>query len=404
MARERIGILGGAFDPIHQGHIRMAVSTLDTCRLDKLYVVPSGDTAYKSCVVGKEDRWKMVVTACTQDPRLIPSRHEIDLDPSYTVDTLLSLKKAHPKADLFYILGADGVMKLHRWNRMEEALQLCTFLVCPRSTDVLLQDFYAEKDRLTAMGGRFSMIRMQPVPISSTEVRDHLAAGLSTPNLYVPVREFCAAKGLYGMPKRVERADEWIDQLFVSMNPRRFAHSLSVAACARRLARVHGINQQQAEEAGILHDCAKCMPMKDMRRIAVEHSLSTDPTVLSSNALLHSLVGSWVARNDYGMADPEVLDAIAYHNTGRPGMSRLAMCVCLADSIEPTRDSYPLLEQVRALSELSLERALLMSLEGTAAHVRSTGKYLHPRTQETIAWLKTLPEVRSAKKTPPKNN
>jgi len=74
------------------------------------------------------------------------------------------------------------------------------------------------------------------------------------------------------------------------------------------------------------------------------------------------------------------------------------MCVCLADSIEPTRASYPLLEQVRVLSELSLERALLMSLEGTAAYVRSRGKYLHPRTQETIAWLKTLPEVRGHRK------
>ena len=142
MARERIGILGGAFDPIHQGHIRMAVSTLDTCRLDRLYVIPSGDAAYKNCVVGKEDRWKMVVTACTQDTRLIPSRHEIDLDPSYTVDTLLSLKKAHPKADLFYILGADGVMKLNRWTRLEEVLPLCTFLVCPRTTDVLREIVY----------------------------------------------------------------------------------------------------------------------------------------------------------------------------------------------------------------------------------------------------------------------
>ena len=113
---------------------------------------------------------------------------------------------------------------------------------------------------------------------------------------------------------------------------------------------------------------------------------------------MHSLVGAWVARNEYGMADPEVLDAIAYHNTGHPGMSRLAMCVCLADSIEPTRESYPQLEQIRALSELSLERALLMSLESTAAFVRSRGKYLHPRTQETIAWLKTLPAVRSHRK------
>ena len=133
-----------------------------------------------------------------------------------------------------------------------------------------------------------------------------------------------------------------------------------------------------------------------MQRIAREHALTNDSHMLASSALMHSLVGAWVARNEYGMADPEVLEAIAYHNTGFPGMSRLAMCVCLADFIEPLRGSYPLLENVRILSELSLERALLMSLEGTAQYVRSRGKYLHPRTQDTIAWLKTLPAVRSA--------
>jgi len=187
----------------------------------------------------------------------------------------------------------------------------------------------------------------------------------------------------------------WMEKLSAALTPSRFEHSLSVAKYARHLAGVHGICQRQAEEAGLLHDCAKCMPLKEMRRIAEEHSLTDDPDLLSSGALLHSLVGAWVARNEYGMADPEVLDAISYHNTGHAGMSRLAMCVCLADSIEPTRESYPLLEQIRAFSEVSLEGALLLSLESTAAHVRSRGKFLHPRTRDTIAWLKTLPQIRT---------
>ena len=75
------------------------------------------------------------------------------------------------------------------------------------------------------------------------------------------------------------------------------------------------------------------------------------------------------------------------------GMSHLAMCVCLSDSIEPTRESYPLLEEIRTLAETSLEKALLFSLESTAAYVRKRGLFLHPRTQETIAWLKSLPAV-----------
>ena len=216
-----------------------------------------------------------------------------------------------------------------------------------------------------------------------------------SPLLDGAVREFCAAKGLYGMARRIEASDRWLDQLFAALTPKRFAHSLSVARTARRLAFQYGVDPLQAEEAGLLHDCAKCLPMKEMRRIALEHSLTDDPAILESGALLHSLAGAWLARNAYGMADPAVLEAIAYHNTGHAGMSRLAMCVCLADFMEPNRESYPLLEEVRRLAEHSLEQALLLSLEGTAEYVCSRGKYLHPRTQETIAWLKTLPGIHS---------
>ena len=393
MARERIGILGSAFDPMHQGHMRMAVQALENAKLDRVLVIPAADDAYKPCVAGREDRWKMVVTACSQDSRLIPSRLEMDRDgTAYTVDTLLALRKEIPRADLFYILGVDGVMKLRNWHRLKKVLPLCTFLVCSREGDISPIDFHEELVRLQDLGGRFSMIRMDPVACSSSGIRDCLAAGGEPPGLYAPVREFCELKGLYGAPVRLSRASAWLDMLFADLKPRRFAHSMSVAAYARELAGLHGISRRQAEEAGILHDCAKCMPLREMQRIALDHQLTADSAFLESGALLHSVVGAQVAQDRYGMEDPEVLEAIAYHNTGHAGMSRLAMCVCLADSIEPTRESYPRLEEVRRMAKQSLERALLMSLEGTADFVRQRGKFLHPRTQETIAWLKTLPE------------
>ena len=90
---------------------------------------------------------------------------------------------------------------------------------------------------------------------------------------------------------------------------------------------------------------------------------------------------------------PEIIDAVASHNTGRPGMSRLSMCVCLADSIEPGREPYPHLDDIRRLAEKSLEKALLLSLEGVQAQVLSNGWYLHPRTRDTVAWLRSLQDA-----------
>lgn len=387
-------MLGGTFDPIHLGHIHMGLSVLNAGYLDQLLVTPSGNPPHKSCSSSVEDRWKMVVSACACDERLVPSRLELDRSGTvYTFDTLTAMKKEYPGADLYYVIGADTLMQLHTWYRFPDVLSLCTFLVCPRSDVAESSALHRETGRLTALGGSFITVQMDLLSVSSTEIRTALSGGFSPDYMDVSVLEYCQCKGLYGSSGRLDHIDRWIDQLFSALKPKRFAHSLAVAYTAKRLARLHGIDPLKAEQAGLLHDCAKYLPLQEMRRIALEHSLTDDPAILESGALLHSLVGAQVAHDRYGMKDPDVLDAIRFHNTGMPGMSRLAVCVCLSDSIEPLRQTYPRLEQVRAMAEISLEKALLLSLEGTAEYVTARGKYLHPRTRETIRWLKTLPCV-----------
>ena len=391
MAKRRIGIFGGTFDPVHNGHIQMAQSVLDAGLVDELFLVPAGSPPHKTCVADAEDRWRMLVSACASDRRLVPSSLEMDRKGiSFAADTLESARKKHPKADLVYIIGADSLMNLHRWKRLETVLSACSFLVIPRPDAVDQSALAKEIARLSGMGGHLSVFPKVPVAVSSVEVRSALAAGKVPSSLGIPVYEYCRTLGLYGTPGRIRQADRWISSLFEALNPHRFAHSLSVAFTARRLAMIHGINPLQAEQAGLLHDCAKCFSLKEMQRVALKNSLDVDEEMLSSGALLHSVVGARIAQDRYGMTDPEVLEAIAWHNTGHAGMSRLAMCVCLSDSIEPLRESYPLLEQIRSLAEHSLEQALLLSLESTAEYVCSRGKYLHPRTQETISWLKML--------------
>ena len=124
--------------------------------------------------------------------------------------------------------------------------------------------------------------------------------------------------------------------------------------------------------------------------MALRGDRPVDDEVMESDNLLHSVAGAALARDKYGVTDEEILDAIAAHTTGHAEMSALAMVVYLADKIEPTRQSYPTLDKVRMLASLSLERAMLCSLEGTMAHVQSKGKgHLHPQTMETLNWLKS---------------
>lgn len=207
------------------------------------------------------------------------------------------------------------------------------------------------------------------------------------------VAEYCDALGLYGRVPTLKNASSHLEKLFSALNPHRFAHSLAVAAECRRLAMRFGVDPVKAEEAGLLHDCAKCLPLSDMQKLVLDGGIPAETEVLASGGLLHSLAGVLLARSLYGIDDPDILSAIEYHNTGRAGMSKLAMVVCLADYIEPNRDPFPNLEETRRLAGISLEKALLFSLENTMDHVLSRGRWLHPRTQETVQWLRTLPAV-----------
>ncbi len=394
MARERIGIMGGTFNPIHQGHISMAKAAMASASLDRVLMLPSGSPPHKQHVAPAEDRWKMVCAAVCQEPALEPCRMELDRGgTTYTVDTLSTLKEAYPKAELFYIIGADTLMELKNWRSYEQVLHLCAFLVCPRACNVTPEALAEERRRLTALGGRFQMVDMEVVTVSSTALREALSAGEPTPRLPVTVREFCGLKGLYGMQRRCPQADIWLDKLFATLSRERFGHTLAVAHTARQLAQIHGVDVQKAECAALLHDCAKCMPLTEMQRLSQEHALTRDTEIFSSGRLLHALAGSYLAAWEYGVEDPDILRAIACHTTGKVDMTPLEVTVYLADKIEPTRPSYPLLDKVRLIATLSMLKAMRFSLEGTISYVKKSGKKVHPQSQQTLDWLKTLPEA-----------
>lgn len=395
MSRERIGIMGGTFNPIHQGHISMAKAALQSARLDRVLMLPDGTPPHKADIAPAEDRWRMVCAAVAQEDGLEPCRMELDREgTTYTIDTLSRLQETYPKASLYYIIGADTLMALHQWHRYEQVLNMCCFLVCPRTGGYTPEELNAERRRLTALGGTFQDVPMELANVSSSDLRAALSRGEPTPMLPVTVREYCGVRGLYGMPQRIPQAERWLEKLFTDLNLKRFSHTLAVAHTARYLARIHHLDMEKAEIAGLLHDCTKCMPLKEMQQMAREHDLTRDEDILATGRLLHAITGAYAAEAQYGIEDPDILRAISRHTTGTAGMTHLDMAVYLADKIEPTRAFYPQLDKVRMMAHLSLEKAMLASMEGTVSHVKKSGKSVHPQTLTTIAWLKTLPECR----------
>ena len=382
--------MGGTFDPVHSGHIIMAKEAARAASLDRVLMIPTGNPPHKKGITPAEHRWRMVCAAAAQEPLLEPCRMEVDrVGVIYTVDTLSELHGIYPDADLFYMIGSDTLMELKNWRRYEDVLKLCTFLVCPRTVKVDQAALDDECARLEALGGSFIHVDMEPVDVSSTELRQALASGEETELLPLVCREYARLAGLYGLePRLSEDRLAWLERLFNTLSRKRFAHILGVTEYATRLAKIHGLDEEKTLIAALLHDCAKCMPEEDMRAVCTEQGLTDDPDILQSGNLMHALVGAYMAEREYGVTDREVLDAIRRHTMGEPGMTEIDMAVNLADKIELTRAPYPHLNEVREAAQHSLPDALRLSLEGTEAYVARRGEKLHPMTADTLAWLK----------------
>ncbi len=163
----------------------------------------------------------------------------------------------------------------------------------------------------------------------------------------------------------------------------RFIHTMGVTFTATSLAACYGGDVRKAEMAGLLHDCAKYLPLPEMRKICAGAGLALTPMEEESAALLHSKAGSVLASTRYGVDDPEITDAIRYHTTGRPGMTLLEKIIFVADYIEPGRTQASDLPQLRKLAFENLDGALLLILKDTLAYLHSTDKEIDSMTQKT---------------------
>ena len=132
MSPERIGILGGTFDPVHFGHLRAAESIREAMALSRLLFVPARLPPHKSrpSVASADDRYQMVASAVRGSPHFSVSRVELDREgPSYTIDTLTELGRERPRARLFFIIGIDAFREIRSWRRWEELLASYSFVV-----------------------------------------------------------------------------------------------------------------------------------------------------------------------------------------------------------------------------------------------------------------------------------
>ncbi|MBF2072792.1 MAG: bis(5'-nucleosyl)-tetraphosphatase (symmetrical) YqeK [Synechococcales cyanobacterium C42_A2020_086] len=167
----------------------------------------------------------------------------------------------------------------------------------------------------------------------------------------------------------------------------RIQHILRVEQLAADLAQIHHLDPEQAAQAGLMHDLAKYFKPQQLLDIAHQEGWALDPVELANPHLLHANVSAVVARDEFGIEDQDILDAIADHTLGRPGMGSLSCVVFLADSLEPGRGDSPELHLLRQISHHSLEQAVWMTCDYTLQHLLAKRRPIHPRAVQTRNWF-----------------
>lgn len=166
----------------------------------------------------------------------------------------------------------------------------------------------------------------------------------------------------------------------------RLQHILGVEEMSVELAKHYGLDVAKAAQAGLMHDLAKYFKPNLLLQMAKTAKIEVDPICEATPHLLHADVSAIVARDKFGVGDKAVLEAIALHTLGRPGMSDLSCVVFIADTLEPSRGNTPQLEALRQVSRQDLHKALWLTCDYCLKFLLDSRCLIHPRTILTRNW------------------
>lgn len=389
----RIGIIGGTFDPIHIGHLIIAQNAVTQYHLDQILFIPTGHSPHKDDkeIEQSAHRLEMIRLSIKNNPDFYFSAMEINAArTSYTYLTLQELHQTYPDWELYFIMGADSLDYLDKWMEPAEICRLATLLVAIRDDLDMnrIKDKAAELKRLYEADIR--PIITPNVSVSSHNIRERVAKGEPIRYLVTPeVEEYIAHQCLYqedeGQTPMNERFNKIKKTLKKELDKDRYEHTLGVMYTSACLAMANGYDMEKAQLAGLLHDCAKCIPNEKKLKICAKNNIPVTQVEKDNPFLLHAKVGAFLARALYEIEDEEILHAISVHTTGAPAMNTLDKIVFIADYIEPKRDKAANLKEIRKTAFEDLDEALKMILCDTIHYLNGSknDKNIDPMTLET---------------------
>lgn len=303
----RVAILGGSFDPIHNGHIQIAKTALKQLSIDEVWFMPAKSTPLKDrTMCAYTHRVQMIKRAIKPYRHMHVCTLEGELEGrSYTIRTVQELKRRYPQITFSWLIGADQALHFNQWKNYEQLKKEITFYVFSRQVEQ-----YSNDD--------FQHIVMPLMNVSSTDIRN----GQKWYMLPRQVVRYIGEHGLY--------IESIIQQ---RMREKRYLHSKSVADICVQLGELHGLDVNICYQMGMLHDISKEMPY-EKAHIWMQHHM---PTYLDTKpAIWHGYIGAYVVRHIFIGMDSHVAHAISKHVLGDVN-NDYDRVLFIADKLDPLR-------------------------------------------------------------------
>lgn len=314
---ENVVLFGGSFDPIHNGHINMALKAqqfLGGKNKCKIIFLPNKVSVWKMTSVNPIDKLNMINLAIKDYVNLEVDDYELKSnDENYTYFTIKHFLDMHQneKIKFYFLIGSDQVELFHLWKNALEISKLVQLIYYPRPNFVFTNDNI----------NKFNIIRVEGddlVDVSSNSIRD-------LNNLDIPdcVLTYINDHDLYFL----EKIKTYIDD-------RRYKHCKSVGMLAKDIAISNHIEKPwRYYIAGLLHDIGKNVPL-EIEKIIERQYQNYMPI---DKKLYHQFYSAMIANEDFQINDEKILDAIRYHATGKAHMTKIGMAVYASDKIDPLR-------------------------------------------------------------------
>ena len=383
----KIAIYGGTFNPPHRGHVESLQAVYEQAKPDRVLVIPASIPPHKELAAGSPDAEKRLELTRLAFKEL-PYAEVTDMEltrtgKSYTSDTVAELLRKYPDAELMLAMGTDMFLSFETWHEYRYLIDNVTMLVFARREGEDEKIFKYGEYLESKYGAKINYIMHDPLPISSSEIRRLLPRRLGRELLPGAVLARIVKNGDYAAKPDFP----WLrEQSYAYLSPKRIPHVQGCEWEAVRLAKRWGESEEDAAEAGILHDITKKLVLSEQLILSEKYGIINDTYETANVKLLHAKTGAALARDLFNISD-RVYSAIRWHTTGKPDMTLLEKIIYMADYIEPNRD-FPGVDKLRKLAYEDLDAAMALGLKMSLEDIRSYGAEPYEVTVSAYEWYK----------------